>query len=126
MRLNVRLESLTTVAAAISAMLALVSVGLSATTAQAESVADLAVMGRAPTTMTIPYEGRAPEVVRLDVRDAAGLVCDAALRNGELEPLDRQWCRDKAAARTLRAYAKLRAQNLADATPLQVRVLASR
>ena len=35
-------------------------------------------------------------------------------------------CRDKATARTLRTYAKLRAQYLADAAPLQVRVLASR
>ena len=97
-----------------------------ATAARAESVADLAVIGRAPTTMTIPYVGRTPQAVRLDVREAAGIVCDAALTNGELEPLDRQWCRDKATARTLRTYAKLRAQYLADAAPLQVRVLASR
>ncbi|MAK80930.1 hypothetical protein [Phenylobacterium sp.] len=126
MRLNVRLEFLNTAAAAVSATLALVSVGLSATAARAESVADLAVIGRAPTTMTIPYVGRTPQAVRLDVREAAGIVCDAALTNGELEPLDRQWCRDKATARTLRTYAKLRAQYLADAAPLQVRVLASR
>lgn len=126
MRLNVRLESLTTAAAALSATLALVSVGLSAGAASAESVADLAVMGRAPTTMTVPFVGRTPQAVRLDVRQAAGFVCDGALLNGELEPLDRQWCRDKATARTLRTYAKLRAQNFADAAPLQVRVLASR
>ncbi|MDO8409539.1 MAG: hypothetical protein Q7S93_05715 [Phenylobacterium sp.] len=76
--------------------------------------------------MTIPYVGRTVQAVRLDVREAAGVVCDAALSNGELEPLDRQWCRDKATARTLRTYAKLRAQNLAQAAPLQVQVLASR
>ncbi len=126
MRMNVRLESLTTAAAVISATLALASVGLSAGAAQAESVADLAVIGRTPTTMTVPYAGRTLQAVRLDVREAAGVVCNAALNNGELEPLDRQWCRDKATARTLRTYAKLRAQNLAEAAPLHVRVLASR
>ncbi|MDP2212837.1 hypothetical protein [Phenylobacterium sp.] len=126
MRLNVRLESLTIVAAAISATLAVTSVGLSAGAAQAEAVADLAVMGRVPTTMTVPYAGRTPQAVRLDVREAAGVVCEAALRNGELEPLDRQWCRDQSTARTLRIYAKLRTQDLAEAAPLQVRVLASR
>lgn len=126
MRLNVRLESLTTAAAAVSVTLALASVGLSAGGASAEPVADLAVIGRAPTTMTVPYVGRTVQAVRLDVREAAGVVCDGALRNGELEPLDRQWCRDMATARTLRTYAKLRAQNVADAAPLEVRILASR
>ncbi|WP_304712776.1 hypothetical protein [Phenylobacterium sp.] len=126
MRLNVRLESLANAAAATSATLALLSVGLSVGVARAEVVADLAVIGRAPTVMTIPYVGRTVQAVRLDVREAAGVVCDAALSNGELEPLDRQWCRDKATARTLRTYAKLRAQNLAQAAPLQVQVLASR
>jgi hypothetical protein len=126
MRLNVRLESLTTAAATISATLALLSVALGAGAAQAEAVADLAVIGRAPTTMTVPFAGRTVQAVRLDVREAAGVVCDAALSNGELEPLDRQWCRDKATARTLRTYAQLRAQNLAEAASLNVRVLASR
>jgi hypothetical protein len=126
MRLNARLESLTAAAVATSATLVLLSVGLSVGVARAEAVADLAVIGRAPTVMTIPYAGRTVQAVRLDVREAAGVVCDAALSNGELEPLDRQWCRDKATARTLRTYAELRAQNLAQAAPLQVQLLASR
>lgn len=126
MRLNVRLESLTTAAAAISATLALVSVGLSAGAARAEAVADIAVIGRAATTVTVPYVGRTSQAVRLDVRQAAGVVCDGALRNGELEPLDRQWCRDKTTARTLRTYAKLRNEIVADAAPLRVQMMAAR
>jgi hypothetical protein len=54
------------------------------------------------------------------------VVCDGALLNGEIEPLDRQWCRDKTTARTLRTYAKLRNEIVADAAPLRVQMMAAR
>ncbi|MBA4794836.1 hypothetical protein [Phenylobacterium sp.] len=124
MRLNLRIDSLAGASVALSIVLAGASLALNG--AHAQTVADVAVEGREATTTTVAYLGRAPEAVRRDVREAAGQVCGAALRNSELEPLDLRWCRDTAAARTLRTYASLRAQGLAAAAPLEVRVLAAR
>lgn len=124
MRLNLRIDSLASASIALSISLAVASMALS--DAHAQTVADVAVEGREATTTTVAYIGRTSQTVRQDVREAAGQVCSAALRNGELEPLDRQWCRDVATARTLRTYGTLREQGLAASETMRLRVLAAR
>lgn len=73
----------------------------------AQNVAEVAVTGRAPTTLTISLAGKPDPVVRREVRVASGAVCRNAISNRDLAFHDLRWCQQKTAAKALRRYAAI-------------------
>lgn len=75
--------------------------------AAAQTVTPLKVEGRAPTEVRIALVGKAPAVVKHEVRVAAETVCHNAVANRELASYDADWCSRATEARALSRYAKI-------------------
>lgn len=73
----------------------------------AQNISEVAVTGRAPTSVTISLAGKPAPVVRREVRVASDTVCRNAISNRDLAFYDLQWCQQKTAAKALRRYAAI-------------------
>jgi hypothetical protein len=115
-------SNLTTLSGAFAAALLLAAGG----SAQAQSVSEVDVSGRAPTQIAISLAGKSVESVRAEVRVAARTVCRNAIDNRELEMGDLLWCKQKSAARAFRRYDEIRAGAFQSASLTGAIVLSSR
>lgn len=108
--------------AAVAAALLLAAGG----SAQAQSVAEVDVSGRAPTQIAISLAGKSVEAVRAEVRVAARAVCRNAIANHELDLGDLLGCRQNSVARAFRRYDEIRAGAAQNAAAPSAIVLSSR
>lgn len=105
-----------------AAALAAASIALPAFAQQ--ELAPLNISPKAPTTLTIPIQGKTPGVIYLEVRKASYVVCGNAVGNHELSLSDFGFCTDGASTKAMRQFATIeRAKAL---TGTAVIVLATR
>lgn len=99
--------SLKTLATAVAA--ATLVAGL-APPAIAQTVAEVGVTTRAPTSVSISLAGKSRPAVRQEVVQAAALVCRNAVNNDELAFSDQRWCKQTTRQRAMRRYAAIMAR----------------
>lgn len=93
--------SLKTLATAVAA--ASLLAGL-APPALAQTVSEVGVTTRAPTSVSINLAGKTRPEVRQEVVQAAALVCHNAIQNDELAFSDQRWCKQTTRQRAMRRY----------------------
>lgn len=108
------LKTLATAAAAVALVAGL------APAAFAQTVSEVGVTTRAPTSVSIALAGKSKPEVRKEVVQAAATVCHNAIRNDELAFSDQRWCKQTTRQKAMRRYTAImsRYANLAAGEPV--------
>jgi hypothetical protein len=73
----------------------------------AQTVSEVGVTTRAPTSVRIHLAGKTRPEVRQEVVKAAALVCRNAIHNDELAFSDQRWCQQSTRQRAMRRYTSI-------------------